>query len=115
MYNVELADQRGLDEANRAELEKCYELLDNCLAQPWKNCESPTEVVERVHDLECTLQAIWGFQVSSDFHNYWFRIKGCTCPKLDNEELMGSRMRYYNMNCPYHGSSKAKDWSFIDL
>ena len=56
----------------------------------------------QVEDIEFKLQENWGFEVSSDYHQYWFYIPHCNCPKMDNRELFGVDRRIYNCSCPIH-------------
>ena len=51
---------------------------------------------------ESELQKLWGFQPNPHYHKE-FRIAGCTCPKEDNEQFVGTEYRYVSKICPFHG------------
>jgi hypothetical protein len=60
------------------------------------------EPVQFIEDIEYTLQHLWGFSRDRDFHVHWVDLKGCTCPKMDNRDLMGAPYRITNETCPHH-------------
>lgn len=62
--------------------------------------------VEYIEALEYTLQVLWGFAPNKNYHSYWYYIKGCICPKMDNKDLMGTDQRWYNGSCEWHGSKE---------
>lgn len=98
-YNEALANEKGLTENERLELDATYILLSDALNHP----ERYDDVVSTVRDLEYTLQKQWGFPQDARFHRYQIDIKGCTCPRLDNYELFGhTEDRYATSDCPFH-------------
>lgn len=68
---------------------------------------SDVPVSDMVRGLEFTMQALWKFPQNPNFHRYQFNIVGCECPKLDNEDAIGSKYRWYNSDCKIH-SAKLK-------
>ena len=72
------------------------------------NPENPEELemlrhgAEELRDIEFALQRAWKFEENSEYHSWWFRIPHCTCPKLDNEEMVGVRGWWYSSICPIH-------------
>ena len=46
---------------------------------------------------------MWGFDRDSTKHTWWNKIDGCTCPVLDNKDLLGTRYRIYSESCKWHG------------
>lgn len=62
-------------------------------------------LMNRWRDNESNLQRLWGFEENSDYHRE-FRIPGCSCPKDDNEEFVGTKYRYVSRECPIHGDLK---------
>lgn len=52
--------------------------------------------------LESEQQKLWNFPVNTDFHRF-FDLPGCTCPKLDNDERLGTKYHIYSKNCKIHG------------
>lgn len=62
------------------------------------------DAVQLIEDVEHTLQHLWGFPRDRDFHIHWLDLKGCTCPKMDNQELMGAPYRITSATCPHHNA-----------
>ena len=62
----------------------------------------PAEAVRPYADLENALQEAWGFGANGNYHRWW-ELPGCTCPKIDNLEVVGCDISYYNMECKAHG------------
>lgn len=52
--------------------------------------------------LEFEQQKLWNFEPNADFHRF-FDFPGCTCPKLDNIDRLGSPYKVYNKACLIHG------------
>jgi len=52
--------------------------------------------------LEFELQENWNFPKDEKYHTWWNRFKGCTCPKMDNDERFGMD-KIINSTCPFHG------------
>ncbi len=53
--------------------------------------ESPEQYanpVQFIEDCEFTLQGLWKFTRDANFHTWWLRTKGCTCPRMDNSDPM---------------------------
>lgn len=62
--------------------------------------------VQFMEDIEHTLQGLWKFTRDRDFHTHWIDLPGCTCPKLDNQDLMGAPYRIVNASCPHHNQEQ---------
>ena len=62
--------------------------------------------VQTIEDIEYTLQAVWGFSRDRDYHMHWMELEGCTCPQLDNSQLMGAPYRFISDKCPHHKPEK---------
>lgn len=110
MINMDLARKRNISEDAIEEIQKCQWYLDEVLENPEVFCESPEDIPGHIKGLEYKLQNLWGFDANEMMHRWWFEVKGCSCPKIDNMETRG----YYdiiNSDCPYHGNDKAKSWS----
>lgn len=56
-----------------------------------------------VQKIEFKLQRLWGFKQDPNFHSWFFRIPGCTCPKMDNQERIGTGYFIRTLDCPFHG------------
>lgn len=111
MINKALAERQNLDEYTIEKIELCQAYLSDVLIMPSVFLESPKDVLEHIHDLEYKLQGLWGFPQDIKFHRYDYKVKWCTCPELDNDEMAGNTdKRWINGNCPYHGSNTAISW-----
>ncbi len=62
------------------------------------------KLAQMVEDIEFTLQELWGFPRDANFHRPW-DVPKCLCPKLDNEDRLGTPYRITVQNCPIHGES----------
>ena len=72
------------------------------------NIDHPTtlQMLARVFDnLENEQQALWNFPVDPNHHRF-FDMPGCTCPRMDNEERLGTPYKTYDTTCPIHGEPK---------
>ena len=79
-----------------------YKLLSMVLNRP-DLYEDPVEYVEA---LEYTLQILWAFPPSRNYHTYWNKLKGCACSDLDNRDLIGTKDRWYSGDCPFHSKEE---------
>jgi hypothetical protein len=73
-----------------------------------KNSNKNSYLVQLVIDLEnCEfeLQKEFGFKQSRDFHRHWYSNEACSCPKLDNDELLGTEHRLITEDCKLHGTN----------
>lgn len=64
--------------------------------------EEKKDYGEFFHSIEFSLQDLWGFPRNIHFHAFW-KIKGCQCPKMDNQDAYPSGHYVKVKNCPYHG------------
>lgn len=104
-YNERLADEQGLTSDERVELNGTYEDLIYALKHP----EAYGDIEKTIRDLEFRLQHLWKFPQDPKFHRYQEYIVGCTCPRLDNRELIGySADRYRVSDCPWHWKGEVK-------
>jgi hypothetical protein len=98
--NLVLAEQQGLDDADHEKLQALYNALDDLLTNP-ENYDNPVNLIEQV---EFKLQKVWKFPQDARYHTHWVKIKGCTCPKLDNKNYFGSNICLINQMCPWHST-----------
>ncbi len=82
-----------------AALTALHRLMDEIVDSPRGEKYDPNQFIE---DIEHTMQGLWGFPRDSDFHVHWLRRAGCTCPKMDNHDLMGAPYRIVFEDCPHH-------------
>lgn len=102
MINEELADRLGVSQENRDKINQLHGYLDKLLSEPENVYSEYERVVTHIERIEFELQRLWGFEQNKAFHSYWFRVKGCTCPKLDNQEMVGVGRRIISGDCPFH-------------
>ena len=100
--NPALAKQQNLSKAEIAAFELVSTQLEAFLRRP-EMYANPEEAVAIVEGFEYVLQSLLKFPMSKDYHKYWKGIKGCTCPKIDNDGMFGTEMRYINSECYWHG------------
>lgn len=100
---MELAKAKNLSDETIATLNKLYLVLHTVTKNPAERSSDPKVVVSMIEGIEYTLQLLWGFPMDRNFHKYWYKINGCTCPKLDNMDVYGTEYRYLNKECPFHG------------
>jgi hypothetical protein len=55
-----------------------------------------------ITQIDFQLQKLWKFELDESFHR-WFELPKCSCPNLDNSELVGSGSRIINPKCIVHG------------
>lgn len=55
-------------------------------------------------DLEFSQQLLWGFAEDARYH-HWFDLPGCTCPKMDNLDRLGTNYQVITRDCPIHGDA----------
>ncbi|QDP60400.1 MAG: hypothetical protein GOVbin1096_28 [Prokaryotic dsDNA virus sp.] len=109
-FNVALAKSRGLTDEDMHGLNSVYKNLHQILARPSMLCDTPKQAVDIVRGLEYTMQLIWKFPLDKSYHSYWFELQGCTCPKMDNRDRMGTFFNIITDACPYHGTDRAETW-----
>lgn len=57
---------------------------------------------------ELEIQKAFGLEQNTKYHKFW-RMIGCTCPKIDNEDNWPSGYYFINGNCPIHGKHSIND------
>jgi hypothetical protein len=92
-----------MTEAEHAALIALHRLMDEVVDNPRPEKYDVNQFIE---DIEYTMQGVWGFTRDRDFHIHWLRRVGCTCPKLDNHDLMGAPYRIIAEDCPHHTQEK---------
>lgn len=104
-HNKALADKQGLSQDERIALEVIYERMNAILARPGMYGD-PQDIPDIISGFEYVLQALWNFPMEPKFHRYQLEITGCTCPLLDNYELIGhTTVRVVDTTCPFHGGA----------
>ena len=95
--NQEQVDDVKALQLNRARIEAAIKVLD-----PVVNLNMIKIMFSEWQINEGKLQQAWGFEYSP---KYWatHRIPHCICPKMDNDERIGTDMQVYVVGCPIHG------------
>lgn len=102
MINYDLARRKGLSPETIAEIEKLQEYREDLGNLYLNKSISAVQYRELWTENEYDLQDLWGFALNSNYHMFW-NMKGCTCPKIDNEEAWGTGYYVYSKDCPIHG------------
>ena len=106
MYNEKYLEERCIPDKYKEVIKDVYLQLDTLLQRPEMYSSYSDEILERCHALEYVLQFLWGFDTTKKMHCYDYRIKGCTCPKLDNDDRVGTDQRVIRYGCPVHGGGR---------
>jgi len=106
MVNVELAKERGLSEQTIAEIRGRH--IERDQIEQEMASRQPDDVIglrrlfKRWRANEYALQVLWGFRKNKHLHRD-FNLPHCTCPKMDNEDALGTPYRWVTERCVYHG------------
>lgn len=105
--NPRLAARQGLtdlqiDELKDLHIKRCqlYERFTYFLTQ--ENSYIP-ELLKEYTAGEFAMQRLWGFPEDANYHRFW-DIPACTCPRMDNNERVGTPYHITSSECPLHGS-----------
>ena len=102
--NKELLKNRGITEKGEKALISLHTILDDVIDHP-EEYGSPTDVLTIITEMEYAMQAMWKFPKSEAHLRHSYRLKDCTCPHLDNLEMVGyTTNRWKNAECPYHST-----------
>lgn len=112
MINMLLAEQLSLSSDVIDEIQKLQDHIDRFCKEPQAYCDVE-DVVETLKQYNAELQALWGFPINPNYDRYWYRVKYCICPVMDNDEMLGQPFGIYYKGCVYHGSNPAKTWEEV--
>ena len=99
MLNRRLVEQQGVSEEDQEKLEQLHVEMNFLVTLEIPN-KSLVCIVEAI---EYKMQDLWGFHRNDTKHTNWLRMKGCTCPVLDNHDYPYTITNY---TCPWHGDTK---------
>lgn len=110
MINLELAIARGISDEDIERIKECHQFRDAIegsfgiiAAGQGRNIpEDIPQLLKAWRGNEAKLQTLWGFDVNSNYYKEFY-IPGCSCPKEDNEQYVGTVYRYVSKTCPIHG------------
>ena len=103
VLNRALIERQGVS-PEHVEAIKAVTIQLNCLLKHPNSYGEPKHVARLIESYEYVLQGLWNFEQNPDYHTYWNKVEGCTCPQMDNEGMMGTGMRWKNDECPFHGN-----------
>ena len=101
--NWNFAMQQGMSYYDILEFEYLCHSMDKLLSKPERYAEKHIDVPMLIQQIEFNMQQACGFVCNANFHKYWFQVKGCSCPKMDNRERIGTKFSVIDMNCMWHG------------
>ena len=58
-----------------------------------------------LRDLEFAMQRAWRFEEIKNRHTWWYQIPHCSCPYMDNMDMVGVNEKWSNGTCPVHDPS----------
>lgn len=53
---------------------------------------------------EFDIQVLFKFEPNPNYHRFW-ELPKCTCPKLDNQDRLGTISYLISTSCPIHGGN----------
>jgi len=109
MINESLAEKRGLSPGAIATLNALHESMDDLFEEVAKGLKNSTKKdrkdwVDELAAIENKMQEMWGFDIDPNFHSWWYRMPGCLCPVMDNDDRQGTKYHVYTCGCPLHGN-----------
>jgi len=107
--NIRLLQENQVPNENILQMPKYYKKLKNLFNEAHKLYneysgqipKDETEIGKQVDEVESKLQELWNFEKNEAYYRYWIELPGCTCPKMDNEDMYVVH-RIINCSCPYH-------------
>lgn len=108
MLNNRLLKQQGLTDWDAVKIENLHTMLQSLFADmeyyynPDDNAFELKECSKIITAIENLMQSAWKFPVHEDFHTHWYRAPHCTCPVLDNDDVMGLPYHIITLDCPLH-------------
>jgi hypothetical protein len=102
--NGPLAERMGVTDENLEALKVSHQLRHLLFEAAKNRIHEPATVrmlAAMFSALESEQQRLWGFPVDPKFHRF-FDFPGCSCPKLDNDEWLGSGHPIIALDCMIH-------------
>jgi hypothetical protein len=106
--NTRLVVRQGLDSEEIEALcvshtlrEVVFELATRAKDQKVPNSKTLKMLAQVYEALQFEQQKLWRFEPTADHHRF-FDLPGCACPKLDNEDRLGTPYKIYSEACPIH-------------
>jgi hypothetical protein len=110
VINRELAKERGLSKEVIEEIKRDHKICDQITKEmkkldPVEHQAKLRKLLKEWHRWQYTLQELWGFKKDKKYHKDYL-LPHCTCPKLDNEDFHGTKLRWIAEGCPLHCKKK---------
>lgn len=105
MLNQLLVYKQNLTDDEIAEIQRLHQTMA-ALFQVLKDTDDELLIKNSaliVESIEYNMQRVWKFKQDRNFHSWWYKTPGCNCPKLDNEDYVGTPYRVFNKECVIHG------------
>jgi len=64
-------------------------------------------LAKKIANIEFKLQDGWNFPRDKNFHSWWYKLPKCECPKMDNDDYLGTELGVITECCPLHGKVPA--------
>lgn len=108
--NNKLVERRGIDDETLEKIKQSHVERIALFQQARATTDATTlrALAESFEQLEFRQQELWGFPRDATMHR-WFDFPGCTCPKMDNIDSMGTTYKTYDFDCPIHGGGWFKE------
>lgn len=106
-FNGDLAVCQRVTKKQIDELSRLHSLAEKTKSTDPENTPRRERqfLVGKLEVIENFMQDSWNFKRDSSRHTHWLYMKGCTCPKLDNNDpLVNKGCRIINKGCPWHGT-----------
>ena len=108
--NFYLAKKQNLSDERVKMIESVHEVRNDVFAlmkklDPEKDKNTLNKLDKMCNKIEFHLQNLWGFEKNGYYHRFWDRPH-CTCPKMDNNERVGTKWTIIAENCPLHGNGR---------
>ena len=115
--NKKLIKERNISKRNVKKIIKLHDKLNKLFDKEYKILQDykagdisrkkidkkVMKIDKKIKEIEFKLQEAWGFPKNEFYHKYWYRQPACSCPKMDNEELLGKNFKIINSECLVHG------------
>ncbi len=106
VINKNLARKQGLSDT-ALEAIKAYHILreahiEELVETPIQEKKKLKQIGNNLTQIEFSLQKLWKFKKDRSYHRFWHLPK-CSCPKMDNDDYLGTGYFLITSNCILHG------------
>jgi hypothetical protein len=103
ILNNDLIQEQGLTQEEVNALERLHYELEEELQKPIEEIKDIQAYNDNIMAIEYELQRLWHFPQDSNYHTWWFKDPKCLCGSMDNSDMIGTKYRTINGDCPLHG------------